>query len=85
MDLALNNLQRLICHKTHQTKLNYQFLIPLLIPILTHSENLIFLNFGSVFLYINLCGLFNSKAIHPSNLGLQNMPTAFLQRVKTPG
>ena len=22
MDLALNNLQRLICHKTHQTKPN---------------------------------------------------------------
>ena len=22
MDLALNNLQKLICHKTHQTKLN---------------------------------------------------------------
>ena len=22
MDLALNNLQRLICHKTHQTELN---------------------------------------------------------------
>ena len=24
MDLALNNLQRLICHKTHQTKPIYQ-------------------------------------------------------------
>ena len=23
MDLALNNLQRLICHKTHQTKPKY--------------------------------------------------------------
>ena len=23
MDLALNNLQRLICHKTHQTKPNH--------------------------------------------------------------
>ena len=25
MDLALNNLQRLICHKTHQTKPNLVF------------------------------------------------------------
>ena len=25
MDLALNNLQRLICHKTKQTKLNQTF------------------------------------------------------------
>ena len=25
MDLALNNLQRLICHKTQQTKLNQTF------------------------------------------------------------
>ena len=25
MDLALNNLQRLICHKTHQTKPNQTF------------------------------------------------------------
>ena len=24
MDLALNNLQRLICHKTQQTKLNQE-------------------------------------------------------------
>ena len=27
MDLALNNLQRLICHKTQQTKLNHIFLV----------------------------------------------------------
>ena len=39
MDLALNNVERLICHKTHQTK-------PLTHPILAKTKNQILLFLG---------------------------------------
>ena len=40
MDLALNNLQRLICHKTQQTKPNQTIshILLKLITIFAHSE-----------------------------------------------
>ena len=39
MDLALNNLQMLICHKTKQTKPIKQTLFPLKISLLSHPSD----------------------------------------------
>ena len=38
MDLALNNLQRLICHKTHQIKPSMQMLVEPLISSIANQR-----------------------------------------------
>ena len=50
MDLALNNLQRLICHKTQQTK-----------PTIYHE--VILKSYKEEELFTNLHGLFKAKGV----------------------
>ena len=88
MDLALNNLQRLICHKTKQTNQSSSLLLSLILSLF-FSFQIIFIRFSPMFffspfyLFTSLITLFMPISFFPSNtINLFLFPFLFILCIK---